>query len=86
MNTLCLLEFFPSFVSVLIPLGTVSLESYLTNIYINHFFRTLIPSRINHGIFHGRYLEYIIVIVLGLAIAFWINRKSTKIIKTVMQA
>lgn len=81
-----LLEFFPSFVSMLIPLGTVSLESYLTNIYINHFFRTLIPSRINHGIFHGRYLEYIIVIVLGLAIAFWINRKSTKIIKTVMQA
>lgn len=81
-----LLDYYPSLSHYLIPIGKISLESYLTNIYINHLLRVLIPSRFNHEIFNGRYLEYSIVVVLGLVIAFYVNRKSSKIIYYVMKA
>ena len=80
------LDYFPSLSNHLESIGKISLESYLTNIYINHFLCVLIPSRIKHAIFYGRYLEYLIVIVLGLGIAFWVNRVSTRTIASVTNA
>lgn len=79
-----LLDYFPTLHIILNPLGKISLESYLTNIYINHLLCVLIPFRIDHEIFYGRYLEYSIVIVLGLTIAFSANRISTYFIKSIM--
>lgn len=80
-----LLDSFPLLSKVLTPLGRISLESYLANIYINHILCVIIPSQIDYEIFYGRYLEYSIVMVLGLAIAFPVNRMSAKIIESVMK-
>ena len=64
-------------------LGKVSLESYLTNITINSVLVALIPAYISSPVFHGRWLEYVIVIVLGLICAYYVNRFSQKIQKTI---
>ena len=51
-------------------MGNISLESYLTNIYLNSLFIFLIPDNISSPIFYGRYVEYVTVIVLGIAMAY----------------
>lgn len=51
-------------------MGNISLESYLTNIYLNSLFIFLIPDYISSPIFYGRYVEYVTVIVLGIAMAY----------------
>ena len=61
--------------NALIFIGTISLESYLTNITINNLLMSLIPSRIDGLIFYGRYLEYTIVICIGLLLSYYINRQ-----------
>lgn len=59
----------------LIIIGTMSLELYLTNITLNNLLMSLIPSRIDGRIFYGRYLEYTIVICVGLLLSYYINRQ-----------
>lgn len=51
-------------------MGNISLESYLTNIYLNSLFIYLIPDYFSSPIFYGRYVEYVTVIVLGIAMAY----------------
>jgi hypothetical protein len=60
-------------------LGKISLESYLTNISINSILRVLIPTYYASSLFDGRYLEYLFVIIAGIAIAYWVNRLSKRI-------
>lgn len=60
--------------------GRISLESYLSNIYINNLFIVLIPDNINNELLYGRYLEYSIVIVGGILIAIFLNKLSDKMI------
>lgn len=60
-------------------LGKVSLESYLTNVTINTLLRILIPAYISSSLFYGRYLEYTIVIVVGLLVAELVNRWSNRL-------
>lgn len=60
-------------------MGTISLESYLTNITLNKLCQAIIPSHISSPIFYGRYLEYAIVIVLGIVAAYLVNMLSKKI-------
>jgi len=55
-------------------LGTISLESYLTNITLNSILGALIPAYIVSPLFKGRWLEYAIVIIVGLLLAYCINR------------
>lgn len=64
---------------LLLLLGSISLESYLTNITLNGILVKIIPERINSPIFFGRYLEYFIVIVVGILMAYWVNQLSTKL-------
>lgn len=66
--------------SILTILGTISLESYLLNIYINSLLRFLIPNYIHSSIFLGRYLEYGIVVVFGIVLALLINNLTNKIL------
>lgn len=72
---------------VLLFFGTISLESYLTNITLNGILVKIIPDRISSPIFYGRYLEYFIVVVLGIALAFIVNEltNDNKPIKYLIQ-
>ena len=54
--------------------GGISLESYLTNITINSAFRAIIPTYITSALFYGRYIEYAVVAIGGLLIAYVVNR------------
>ncbi len=54
-------------------LGMISLESYLLNITLNSLFRIIIPEYVNSPIFYGRYLEYFLVIVLGLGASVFVH-------------
>lgn len=65
--------------------GKISLESYLTNIYLNYLLLAIIPSIIASPVFYGRYLEYTIIIVLGLTIAYYGNLLSNKVIRLLVQ-
>lgn len=60
-------------------LGTISLESYLTNITLKSIFGVLIPAYITSSVFYGHYLDYTIVIVAGLSLAKFIHNISQKI-------
>ena len=62
-------------------LGKISLESYLTNISLNGILIVLIPTYIASPVFYGRYLEYTIVVVAGLLLAYIINNVAQRIIK-----
>lgn len=64
-------------------LGKISLESYLTNITINSLLRTLIPAYMSSWLFIGRWVEYFIVIVVGLIIADYVNKESSALQKQI---
>lgn len=64
-------------------LGNISLESYLTNITLNSILLLLIPAYITSSVFYGRYLEYGIVVVIGLTSAFLIHQMSVSIMKKI---
>lgn len=59
-------------------LGKISLESYLTNIALGSMLSTLVPAYISSPLFYGKYLQYAIVIVVGLLLAWVISRISAK--------
>ena len=60
----------------IIFMGGISLESYLTNIYL----ATLL-GHINFGkIGYGNYLQYILVIIIGIPLAWYINKISKKLL------
>lgn len=60
-------------------LGEISLESYLANIYMCGAIKNL-ASRYDIG---NQYVQYAIVIVIGIAIAYMTNRISNHLIKHV---
>ena len=60
-------------------LGKISLESYLTNITINSLLHTLIPAYVASTLFYGRWFEYTIIIVVGLIVAYCVNKVSSKL-------
>ena len=64
----------PQISNMLAFFGTISLESYLTNIYLNSLLRFLIPAYISSSIFNGRYLEYAMVIVLGVIMSYYFKK------------
>lgn len=66
---------------VLLFLGGISLESYLTNISINRALSAVIPEQLYATIFYGKYLQYTIVIVAGLVLAYYVKKCSGRIIK-----
>lgn len=55
-------------------LGKISLESYLTNITINSALVAFIPTYISSPLFYGRWIEYTIVIVIGLMAAYGVHQ------------
>ncbi len=60
-------------------MGVISLESYLMNIDLPEIFR-----HIHFGEFgYGNYLPYLLVVVTGIPLAYYINRISSKIIKII---
>ena len=61
-------------------LGTISLESYLTNITLKSLFGALAPVYFTSSIFYGHYLEYCIVIVAGLLIAYYVHGIAQRIV------
>ena len=61
-------------------LGSISLESYLTNLTLKSILGTLIPAYFTCPLFYGRYLEYCIVIVAGLFLANYVHIIAQKII------
>lgn len=74
----------PPISTILNPLGKISLESYLTNISINKLLVILIPYYINSKLFYGRYLEYSVVVILGLLTAVIINKISNRILRQIL--
>lgn len=67
-------------------LGTISLESYLTNIALGSLMSALIPKYIASPIFYGKYLQYTIVIIVGLLLAWGISKLSAKWTKKLVNA
>lgn len=61
-------------------LGQISLESYLTNITLKSILAALIPTYISSPIFYGKYLEYSVIIVAGLLLAYYVNKIAQKIL------
>lgn len=61
-------------------LGTISLESYLTNITIKSLLGALAPIYFTSSVFYGHYLEYCIVIVAGLLIAYYVHGIAQRIV------
>lgn len=59
-------------------MGVVSLESYLLNISLNKLFG-IIARSIDSPIFYGRYLEYSLVIIIGIILSYYANKLSKKI-------
>lgn len=74
----------PSILTILNPLGKISLESYLTNISINKLLVILIPHYINSKLFYGRYLEYSVVVIIGLLTAVIVNKISSRILRQIL--
>ena len=62
-------------------LGKISLESYLTNITLNGILIVLIPAYITSPVFYGRYIEYSIVVVVGVLLAYVIYNASQRVVK-----
>lgn len=59
-------------------MGKISLESYLTNIYLGVIF-----SYINFGYYgYGNYLKYTFVLIAGIPLAYYINKLNNKITNT----
>ena len=65
----------------LLFLGGISLESYLTNISINSALSAVIPDQLYSTVFYGKYLQYAIVVVAGLVLAYYIKKWSGVIIE-----
>lgn len=61
-------------------LGMISLESYLTNIYIGDILNHKKWIICGWDLSYGHYLEYSFVIILGLIIAYYANIVSKKIL------
>ena len=59
-------------------MGVISLESYLLNISLNKVFG-IIVGYIDSPIFYGRYLEYSLVIIIGIILSYYTNKLSKKI-------
>lgn len=60
-------------------MGSISLESYLTNIYLCKYIKEIVIKYNNETIFTGHYLDYIAIILLGLFLAYIVNITSHKI-------
>lgn len=67
----------------LIFLGTISLESYLANIYLPVVLRKVGFMNYLNNYDKGNYLDYAIVILAGLVIATWGHQISNKILKVI---
>lgn len=64
---------------ILTFMGIISLESYLTNISINSLLETVVLNPNTSLIFYGKYLQYIIVISVGITAAFFVNRLAKQL-------
>lgn len=67
--------------NALLFLGGISLESYLTNISINSALSVAIPEQLYSSVFYWQYLQYTIVIVMGLVLAYSVKKLSCRIIE-----
>lgn len=65
-------------------LGKISLESYLTNITLKSILAALIPAYISSPVFYGKYLEYAIIIVAGLLLAYYVHNVAKKILSRIL--
>ena len=64
-------------------MGVISLESYLLNISLNKVLG-IMAGNIDTPIFNGRYLEYSVVIILGIILAFYVNKLSQLITRQIL--
>lgn len=62
-------------------MGKISLESYLANIYLCKLIKDIVNRMGNNIIFYGHYIEYLIVILVGLLISGIVNKITESIIK-----
>lgn len=64
----------------LVFMGKISLESYLINITLNTLLSLIITSFFTSTIFYGKYLQYSIVIFLGIYLAYVVYLNSQKVL------
>lgn len=64
-------------------MGTVSLESYLANIYLCKLIKDTVNRIGDKIIFNGHYIEYLCIILLGILISRICNKFSLSIIKKI---
>ena len=67
--------------ALLVFLGTISLESYLTNITLGDILNHKSWIIYGYDLSYGHYLEYIVVIFVGVLLAWVFNNISNRILK-----
>ena len=81
-DVICKTKYAVSFISWM---GAVSLESYLANIYLCKLVKDVMSRFIGvgEGIFIGHYIEYLVIIILGLFLSAIVHYMSEKIKKSI---
>ena len=75
------IEWLPAFKGFLSFLGVISLESYLTNITLGDILNHKSWIICGYDLSYGHYLEYTIVVLVGILLAWICNRLSNKIMR-----
>ena len=65
-------------------MGTVSLESYLANIYLCEIMEQMSIKYFKTEMFNGHYLEYVLIILMGTLLAYVVN-KASLIVKSIIK-
>lgn len=60
-------------------MGVISFESYLTNVGYNHRMQDILGNTRNMDVFNGHYLDYCLILIMGLLTAYLVNRLIRKI-------
>ena len=62
-------------------IGTISLESYLANVFVSYFLKEIPEMTNNSGVFVGNYLYYSLVVVFGFVYAISAYLLNKRILK-----
>lgn len=60
-------------------MGVISFESYLTNVGYNHRMQDILGNMRTITAFSGHYLDYCLILIIGLLTAYLVNRLVRKI-------
>lgn len=64
-------------------IGTASLESYLSNVGVKAVVGNFVPEFHCGSLFYGHYIDYLMVIMIGLVLTYYAHKLSQSLIKKI---